>query len=93
MPPFAGPGLVAQVGPVRRCQRVLRGPRVVPRGTGGGGPPPSMDPPCRAAVAAAAGGMGRVTVPGGVWARGAPSAWMWWPGAYLGWYGGDGPCW
>ena len=33
---------------------------------GGGGPPSSMDLPCRGVVAAAAGGMGRVTVPGGV---------------------------
>ena len=24
-PPFAGPGLIARVGPVRRCQRVLGG--------------------------------------------------------------------
>ena len=44
------------------------GPHVVPPGTGGGGggPPSSMDPPRRGVVAAAAGGMGRVTVPGGV---------------------------
>ena len=33
---------------------------------GGGGPPSSMDPPRRGVVAAAAGGMGRVTVLGGV---------------------------
>ena len=24
------------------------------------------------------------------WARGAPSAWTWWPGGYGSWYGGDG---
>ena len=35
-------------------------------GGGGGGPPSSMDPPRRGVVAAAAGGMGRVTVLGGV---------------------------
>ena len=35
-------------------------------GGGGGGPPLSMDPPRRGVVAAASGGMGRVTVPGGV---------------------------
>ena len=37
---------------------------------GGGGPPSSMNPPRRGVVAAAAGGMGRVTVPGGVGPRG-----------------------
>ena len=41
-------------------------------GGGGGGPPSSMDLPCRGVVAAAAGGMGRVTVPGGVWSGGPP---------------------
>ena len=47
------------------------GLRVVPPGTGGGGgPPSSMDPPRRGVVAAAAGGMGRVTVLGGVGPRG-----------------------
>ena len=50
------------------------GPRVVPPGTGGGGggPPISMDLPRRGVVAAAAGGMGRVTVPGGVGSGGPP---------------------
>ena len=70
--PFAGPGLIARVGPVRRRQRVLGGLawcRLVPRG-GGGGPPLSMHPPRRGVVAAAAGGMGRVTVPGGLWPGG-----------------------
>ena len=68
-PPFAGPGLIARVGPVRRCGRVLGGfawCRLVLGGGGGGGPPSSMDPPRRGVVAAAAGGMGRVTVLGGV---------------------------
>ena len=66
-PPFVGPGLIARVGPVRRRRRVLGGfawCRLVLRG--GGGPPSSMDPPRRGVVAAAAGGMGRVTVLGGV---------------------------
>ena len=37
-PPFAGPGLVARVGPVRRCRRVLRGlaRRCLVLGGGGG---------------------------------------------------------
>ena len=39
---------------------------------GGGGPPSFMDLPCRGVVAAAAGGMGRVTVPGGVGSGGPP---------------------
>ena len=39
---------------------------------GGGGPPSSLDQPHRGVVAAAAGGMGRVTVPGGVWYLGPP---------------------
>ena len=68
-PPFAGPGLIAQVGPVRRRRRVLGGLawcRLVLGGGGGEVPLSSMDPPCRAVVAAAAGGMGRVTVLGGV---------------------------
>ena len=67
-PPFAGPGLIAQVGPVRRRRRPLGGfawCRLV-LGGGGGGPPSSMDPPRRGVVAAAAGGMGPVTVLGGV---------------------------
>ena len=72
-PPFAGPVLIARVGPVRRCRRVLGGlvwcRPVLGRG---GGPPSSMDPPRRGAVVAAAGGMGRVTVPGGVWPGGPP---------------------
>ena len=66
-PPFAGPGLIARVGPVRRRWRVLGGfawCRLV--GGGEGGSPSSMDPPRRGVVAAAAGGMGRVTVLGGV---------------------------
>ena len=41
-------------------------------GGGGGGPPSAMDPPRRGVVAAAAGGMGRVTVPGGVGPGGPP---------------------
>ena len=94
MPPFAGPGLVARVGPVRRCQQVLEGPRPVSPGTGGGvGPPPSLNPPRRGAAAAAAGGTGRVTVHGGVGPEGPLSAWMWWPGGYSAWYGGGGPWW
>ena len=59
-PPCAGPGLIARLGPVRKRRRDLGGLawcRLV-RG-GGGGPPSSM-------VAAGAGGMGRVTVLGGV---------------------------
>ena len=53
------------------------GPRGASRGPawylwGGGGPLPSMHPPRRGAVAAAAGGMGRVTVPGGVGPAGPP---------------------
>ena len=39
---------------------------------GGGGPPSSMDLPCRGVVAAAAGGMGRLTVSGGVGSGGPP---------------------
>ena len=72
-PPYAGPGLIARVGPVRRRRRPLRGfpwCRLV-LGGGGGGPPSSMDPPRRGVVAAAAGGMGRVTVLGGVGPGGA----------------------
>ena len=67
-PPFAGRGLIARVGPVRRRPRPLGGLarcRLV-LGGGGGGPPSSMDPPRRGVVAAAAGGMGRVVVLGGV---------------------------
>ena len=66
-PPFAGRGLIARVGPVRRRRQVLGGLawcRLVLGG--GGGPPLSMDPPRRGVVAAAAGGMRGVTVPGGV---------------------------
>ena len=54
-PPFAGPGLIARVGPVLRRQRPLGGLarcRLVLGG--GGGPPSSMDPPRRGVVAAAA---------------------------------------
>ena len=67
-PPFAGPGLIARVGPVKRRRRVLGGfawCRLLPGGGGGGGPL-SMDLPRRGVVAAAAGCMGRVTVLGGV---------------------------
>ena len=66
-PPFAGPGLIARVGPVRRRRRVLGGFAwcCLVLG-GGGGPLSSMDLPHRGVVAAAAGGMGRVTVLGGV---------------------------
>ena len=67
-PPLAGPGLVARVGPVGRCRRVLGAlaRRRMVLGGAGGSPPPSFDPPRRGAVAAAAGGTGQVTVPGGV---------------------------
>ena len=65
-PPFAGPGPIARVGPVRRRQRVLGGFAWCRLVLGGGGPPSSMDPPHRGVVAAAAGGMGGVTVLGGV---------------------------
>ena len=71
-PPFAGQGLVARVGAVRRCRPVLGGltrRRLVPRG--GGGLPPSLNPPHRGAAATAAGGTGRVTVPGGAGPGGA----------------------
>ena len=57
-----GSGSAAVCG-TRPCRLVLGG---------GGGPPPSMDSPRRGAVAAAAGGMGRVTVPGGVGPGGSP---------------------
>ena len=66
-PPFAGLGLIARVGPVRRRRPPLGGLarcRLVLGG--GGGPPSSMDPPRRGVVAAVAGGMGRVAVLGGV---------------------------
>ena len=74
-PPFAGPVLIARVGPVRSRQRVLGGFGWCCLVLGGGGPPSSMDPPRRGVVAAAAGGMGRVTVlgrvgPGGPLRRG-----------------------
>ena len=73
-PLFAGPGLIARVGPVRRCPGVLGGLAWCRPVLGGGreGPLSSMDPPCRGVVAAAAGGMGRVTVPGGVGSGGPP---------------------
>ena len=74
-PPVAGPGLMARVRPVRRRRRVLGGfAWCRPVFGGGGGPPSSMDPPRRGVVAAAAGGMGRVTVLGGVGPGGA----LWW---------------
>ena len=66
-PPFAGPGLTLESG-----QSVgVGGSRGASRGAawywgGGGGYLSSMDPPRRGVVAAAAGGMGRVTVLGGV---------------------------
>ena len=68
-----GPHRSSQASQKRR--RVLRGLvwcRLVLGG--GGGPPSSMDPPRRGVVAAAAGGMGRVTVLGGVGPAGARSA-------------------
>ena len=75
----SGSAAVCGTGPhrsSRACQEVSAGPggpRVVPSGTwGGGGPPSSMDLECRGVVAAAAGGMGGVTVPGGVGSRGPP---------------------
>ena len=100
-PPIAGPGLIASVGPVRRRRRVLGGLAwcCLVLGGGGGGPPSSMDPPRRGVSAAAAGGMGRVTVPGGV-GHGGPL----WRGragrgdtvsgtGRGGWYGGGGAWW
>ena len=60
------PGLVARVGPARRCSRVLGGLARRRLVLGGGDHPPSLDPPHRGAAAAAAGGTGRVTVHGGV---------------------------
>ena len=70
---FAGPGLIARVGPVRRCRRVLGGLAWCHLVLGGGGGPlSSMNLPRRGVVAAAAGGMGRVTVPGGVGSGGPP---------------------
>ena len=74
-PPFAGPGLIARVGLVKRCRRVLGGlawRRLVLGEGGGGGPPSSMDPPRRGVVAEAAGGMRRVTVSGGFGPGGPP---------------------
>ena len=90
--PFAGPGLIARVGPVRRRRRVLGGFAWCCLVLGGGGPPSSMDPPRRGMVAAAPVVTGRATVLGGVGPRGAPSAWTWWPGGYGygSWYGGGG---
>ena len=56
-PPFAGPGLIARVGPVRRCQRVLGGlVWCSPVLGGGGGPPSSMGPPRRGVVVGGGGG-------------------------------------
>ena len=66
VPPFAGLGLIARVGPVRRRRRPLGGLARCRLVLGGGGPPSSMDPPRRGLVAAAAGGVGRVAVLGGV---------------------------
>ena len=66
-PPFAGPGLIARVGPVKRrggSWGALRGAAWY--WGGGAGSASSMDPPRRGVVAAAAGGMGRVTVLGAV---------------------------
>ena len=66
---------------------------------GGGGPPLSMDPPRRGVVAAAAGGMGRVTVLGGVGPGGALRRERGGRGDTVpgtggaGWYGGGGPWW
>ena len=69
----SGSAAVCGTGPhrsSRASQEASAGPGglcVVPPGTEeGGGPPSSMDPPRRGVVAAAAGGMGRVTVRGGV---------------------------
>ena len=46
--PFAGPGLIARVGPVRRCRRVMGGLALCRLVLGGGGgPPSSMDLPRR----------------------------------------------
>ena len=70
-PPFAGPGLIARVGPVRRRRRPLGGLARCRLVLGGGGPLSSMDPPHRGVVAVAAGGMGRVAVLGGVGPGGA----------------------
>ena len=99
-PPFAGPALVARVGPVRRRRRPLGGLarcRLVLGG--GGGPPSSMDPPRRGVVAAVAGGMGRVAVLGGVGPGGPLRPSDGGQGGYGygswygdgGWYGGGGP--
>ena len=99
-PLFAGPGLISRVGPARRRRRVLGGfawCRLVLGG--GGGPPSSMDSPRRGVVAAAAGGMGRVTVfggvgPGGPLRRGRGGRGDTVPGTGGGgWYGGGGPWW
>ena len=74
----SGSAAVCGTGPhrsSRASQEASAGPgglRVVTPGTrgGGGGPPSSMDPPRRGVVAATAGGMGRVTVLGGVGPKG-----------------------
>ena len=71
-PAFAGPGLVARAGPVKRCERVLGGFAWCPLVLGGGG---VTGPPWIrhiGVLAAAAGGMGGVTVPGGVGPGGPP---------------------
>ena len=79
----SGSAAVCGTGPPRSSpasREVSAGPgglRVVLPGTGGGGSRPSMDPPRRGAVAAAAGGMGRVTVPGGVGPGGPPWRRLW----------------
>ena len=66
-PSFAGPVLIARVGRARRRRRVLGGLALCRQVLGGwGGPPSSMDPPRRGVVAEAAGGMGELTVPGGL---------------------------
>ena len=70
----SGSAAVCGTGPhrsSRASQEASAGPgglRVVPLGTGGGGEVPlsSLDPPRRGVVATAVGGMGRVTVLGGV---------------------------
>ena len=63
----SGSAAVCGTGPHRSASAGAGGLCVVPPGTGGGGgPPSSMDLPRRGVLAAAAGGMGRVTVLGGV---------------------------